>query len=555
MFKHLAQPPATEFSYNVKGTAGANKIYYQTKGFITLHNIQNPIQLSITYDSGSSVTNATVCFNSFAGSYPISGINLNGTCPSGGIGIVSNATEVVLDSTKNIVKSSSSESFTAPIYVKPTNEGGFVAVLPENNQTTNFEVTISGLECEANLYPILSKNNGTYCKEIPDIDMDTEQTIQSLNPGEWTYYRFQSGVLNNSSNTIYLYLNDSSNGKIFAQSQYYPTASWFIPTYDEKLDNNILQSTILTPGLFNSSEEYFIGIQNIGSSAYSFLFNVTTVPCENFDVFGLNCAHNSGQNVDPSVGVYLYSARLTNPNSTSSDSSTSTTNTTINYGNALSFDYDDDSFDTDYAYFTIDDYPDYPTPYYIRVSVANNDVTDSDGAPPIYAKMGGYPSAQSNQYNVSSVGDVVHQITIRITADELRSPIDSTRTWYFAVPLPSDFSFWVGVNCAGNCDNQAYGICMCDTITCENATSNYSDPAAFYRLPSSTLDSGGACVCADDDYDSSFNCSEVNYPNFWIWITVLCIIATLVIAIGVGVPVICYLTNRKAKHATFEAIE
>lgn len=465
------------------------------------------------------------------------------------MGVISNATENEITMEKQ-QKSSTSQTFSSSIYIKPTTEGGFVAVLPENNQTTNFQLTIQGIQCDQSLYPLSNKNGTTQCIQIQEIELNTEQTINSLNVGEWIYFKLDSGVLNNFTNTLYLYLNDSSNGKIYSQSGYYPTASWYMETYDEKLDDQLLRSTILTPGFFNSSETFFFGITNIGSSPISFLFNVTVESCSNFDVFGLNCDHNSGQNVDPSTGVYLLSATLSNPNSTTNSNSTF-----VNYGSAFSFDLDDDSFDSDYAYFTIDHYPDYPTPYYIRVSVANNDVTDSDGAPPLYAKFGGYPSAQSNHYNVSTLGDVVHQIAIRITAEELLSPIDSTKTWYFAVPLPSDFSFWVGSNCAGNCDDQAYGICMCDNISCQNASSTFSDPSVFYRIPNSLLDSGGACNCIDDDYDSSFNCSEVNYPNFWIWITVICIIAALVIVIGIGVPVICFLTNRKAKHATFESIE
>merc|ERR1712070_844013 len=104
---------------------------------------------------------------------------------------------------------------------------------------------------------------------------------------------------------------------------------------------------------------------------------------------------------------------------------------------ALQYDYSDDSYEHRYAYFKLIDYPVFrASRYYIRVSVGNNDVSSLDGAPAVFAKLGSVPSAQSNHYNASTVGDVAHQLLLPID--------DSTKdsNWYIAVQLPVDFSIW-----------------------------------------------------------------------------------------------------------------
>ena len=510
----------------------------------------NPITVSIIYDSGTPVTNTYFCLHSNEAYFPLSGANLEATCPPGSYGSVSNTSQIVLNTTKSIMDTtqSTNETFTASIYVKPTNGGGFIVTIPDNNQLQDFEIIYSGKQCLNNgsieYYPV--GPDGNECQEIPTLDLNNSAEF-SLDAGQTKYFKTIVPISDYSRNAIYVFYNQSNDIKLLSQSGYYPTSDWYMTTYDEEYSNNLASSRILTPATFSENEVFYFSLTNTGDSKLTVGYNITSSSCDSIVTFGNNCGHSIQNNVDPVAGVFLISGKLVN---------LTITNTTLsnNDGSAFSFDYNDDSYEGDYAYFTISEYPVFPTPYYIRVSVANNDVTDEDGAPAIFAKRGGYPSEQSNNYNTSYVGDVSNQFLIKIEAEDLIKPIEANTTWYFAVKLPSDFSIWVGSNCAGNCDNQLYGYCMCNDRACQNSTENFSNTSGFYEKPTSLLDSAGACNCYDDDYDSSFNCSELNNPNFWIWITLLCITITLVIVVGIGVPLLCYLTNNKKKKADFETM-
>merc|ERR1712137_710705 len=90
---------------------------------------------------------------------------------------------------------------------------------------------------------------------------------------------------------------------------------------------------------------------------------------------------------------------------------------------------------------------------------------------------------------------------------------DVSSRWFIAVQLPSDFSIWVGTNCANNCSNGEHGDCICsDGDYCTNVAGNGSY-SAFYELPKTLQDSAGACSCSKDKYSFSFDCTQKNNGN------------------------------------------
>jgi len=269
--------------------------------------------------------------------------------------------------------------------------------------------------------------------------------------------------------------------------------------------------------------------------------NGTCSQVNNSTAFGYECSHISS-NVTGNGGVLQYNATITN---------STYNNGAINNGSSLKFKLTDDSYDHDYAYFRLVGYPNYNGGnYFIRVSIGNNDVTDLNGAPAAFAKLGGLPSAESNHYNLSSNGDVVHQFSLPITSEIYGDNVPPENSWYIAVKLPADFSIWVGANCANNCSDGEHGDCWCNSNYCASVVS-MDDPIsyynAFYVLPNNSTDSAGACSCSKDKYNFSFDCTQKNNGNSALYILLIAIGGLIVLGVAIGVPIYCYLANKKAK--------
>jgi len=334
--------------------------------------------------------------------------------------------------------------------------------------------------------------------------------------------------------------------KLYVQSGYYPTSDWFINPITED-DNDIHTAVIANPGstFINATETFFFGIYNGDKNTQTVQFNITLdTSCNAATNFGFLCSHSLGNSSDPVGGYVLLNATLVQG-----------TNGTVN---TFSYDYTDkgDYSDYDYAYFMLGGYPTSDTPgytgltypYYIRVTVANNDV--SQYAPAFYGKQGGFPSAQSATYNLSTSTDISHQIVIKVTDPAIEDPgtTPNELAWMFAVQLKSDFSIWVGINCGNDCDSDDHGECMCNTVPCSNLTANNTNFVAYYSLPNTTEDSGGACTCSDDDYDYSYDCSQKNNGNAALYIVLIAVGGMIVLAVAIGVPIYCYISNKKASR-------
>jgi len=257
--------------------------------------------------------------------------------------------------------------------------------------------------------------------------------------------------------------------------------------------------------------------------------NVSFVACP-ADLVGPSCLVNStasNSTTDGSTVIFLDA----NP-------------TADNLGVAQSFDI---SGDYSFAYFQLDNLPTFINetgPYYVRVSVGNNELEDDEDnfGPTLYAKLNGYPSAESNDYAVG--GSVANQVYLLVT-----NP--TTDVWYLAVPTPADFSIWVGVNCPGSCD---HGSCLCSisatngtTADCTTLYSSNNTYPLYSSLPYSTSESSGACTCSDDDYAESFDCSQKGSPTV-LFIVLIVIGGLIILFVAIGVPLYCYISNKRKER-------
>ena len=557
-----AQTTPVSISEAFFGLAGNGTVYYQnvTNYFSFPGNVQNPIDVSISYQQNVFNFEASICLN--YNGYPINGAILESSCPSGGFGTASNTTSFLVPPQGNqlsktqysslksrfignkmamasspLPEGTTTETTVAKVYVKPGRLGGFIVTVPDSVDPVYFYVGYSALTCNAtDLYPI---GNGT-CETI-GVAAVGPQTAQNIGSKGWAYYQYTVDPTTVSSFSVSI--NGSKDDvELFVQSGYYPTSDWFINTSNED-DNDIHTATIYNPGsiyITNATETFFFGIYNGNKNAQSVQLNLTLASCA-APAFGFNCTHTTANTSDPIAGYATLSATL-KPGTNGSQ-------------NTFTYDYTDkDTYnEDDYAYFMLSDYPttadqgyeDLSYPYYIRVTVANNDV--SEYAPGFFAKQGGFPSAQSATYNLSTPTDVSHQIVIQVN-DPSEDPagVPGPTAWFFAVALRNDFSIWVGINCANDCDSDKHGECMCGTVTCNNATANGTNLVAYYTLPNTTVDSSGSCTCSDDDYDYSFDCAQKNNGNAALYIVLIAVGGMIVLAVAIGVPIYCYISNKKA---------
>jgi len=126
--------------------------------------------------------------------------------------------------------------------------------------------------------------------------------------------------------------------------------------------------------------------------------------------------------------------------------------------------------------------------------------------------------------------------------------------WYLAVPAPADFSLWIGVNCAGTCDNNDHGSCLCSdsalngtTVECSSLyNSSYIYPL-YSTLPYSTAESSGSCTCTDADYAGSFDCSQKGSPTV-LFIVLIVIGGLIILFVAIGVPLYCYISNKRKER-------
>jgi len=159
----------------------------------------------------------------------------------------------------------------------------------------------------------------------------------------------------------------------------------------------------------------------------------------------------------------------------------------------------------------------------LKLGIAPQD--DSDGAPDVFADINFIPSPDSNIIANTDSDEEAHLISATATAKSkgffwYTFKADSTGAkpaatqWVVAVNSTNAFVLWdasVGA-CANNCTERG----VCDETT-------------------------GLCIC-DDGYER-YDCSDKVFPL--VWIILIAIGGAILLAIAIGVPVSCYVKNKK----------
>ena len=438
---------------------------------------------------------------------------------------------------------------TSLIYVSPSTAAGFTVSIPASNgddtSIYSFKVIASGYYCEdETTYPVGVNNE---CISIQTIQLGVT-SINNLAAAEWAYFRVDLGnYLSSSLNALVVSMTGATNGaQLFIQQNYIPSQSWAIDG-DQSISGDVATQYVYTPAYLSAGQSYFIGVYNSGSANLSSTLNLTTSTCDHAFV-GPNCSMNpDNSTTNEGNGLFPLSATVDVLNNNETSESTNT-------GQDWTFDFSDSSFDGEYAYFLITNLPERyvegNNPAYLRVSIANVEIGDDDDnlpiAPSLYAKLDGYPSKQSYDYQISK-SQVANQLSLPY--------LTVYANWIIAVELPANFALWVGVNCANNCSNEERGVCYCsyngEVQNCNVATGDGDNLLPLYRLPTNVGDSEGVCQCTDSAYDLSYDCSEKIDSS-----AVLILIITLVgaVLIGAAIAIPAYFVIRQRKRSQYEKL-
>jgi len=529
----------------VKGEIIGNQIFYQDKNFINIPNIVNPVQVSISMESTTATTtNANLCFNPHQEYYPVSGVQLEYTCPNGGYVSISNSTKTISPSfktqrvktarTQRLSKLAEDTTTGDDVYVMPSQHGGFVANFPSvaENVTLSFEITYSWSYCaSATEYPIGANNT---CVEIEELTTAAAAT-PNIQPNSWVYYYFDTTTFNSTVLDYFtFYQNYTKKIDMYVQSGYLPTSTWNLQTIVADDDDGGEYQYIYTPSRYvTSSERFFVGLYNTDSDPHTVSVSVNITKCTSPTSFGIDCGVSTTTGYDPTKFIYSLSANV------------SSSSSIVSFDNYT----DSDQYGDAIAYFSIVDLPatvDGSSTYFIRVSTGNNNLGKYDFPPPLIAKLNGYPSLQSFDYNVS----VGHNSE----ANQLSLPITDSANdnWIIGVVLPASFTIWVGSNCAYDCnapDAKSSGTCLCSYSN--SSTGSACNDATTYSLPYGMSDSVGICTCTDENYSGSFDCSEK--PNYHIpYLILLALIGVCAIAVAIAFPVYRYVKKNKRANDGYD---
>lgn len=549
-------------SYTFPGSVNKGSIF-TSDPFTFAGNPVNPVSVYIHFASANY--DANVCFNSGG---PISGVNLDSTCPFGAFAVLSNSTVGTAAAAKSDargmhevklarkgtrfvgnerlamdVEDESSEgqavetNVSGEIYVGPS--GHLMVTVPGYNDT--FSVYMEYEYCALGYYPVEYSPGNVTCESlvnnVVDLTIDglTNRTITPVVSAFGSQY-YELLV----PQTNFLNITVSSIFEAYFMNGYIPTADWSLPTPMElSSDESTVTYTVNTPGRSDAYETIFLRLDNRFSTALAGDVTFDLVDCPTVTDIGPGCVvSNTQSNNATTQGSEIF---ILNAIATASGY------------NGTSTEFDLSEAEQDYAYFVLprDNLPVLSNDsYYVRVSFANNVIDATGGqtvAPTVYAKMDGYPSAQSYDYRVN--GSLVNQVVVPVSTNGTGAGAANVAmgegTWYFAVETPSDFSVWAGTNCANQCDNNDHGNCYCNTQLCNTTTSNGQDVNPLYQMPTNIQDSAGACRCTDDNYDQSFDCSEKTNKNSTLYIVLIAVGGAIVLAVAIGVPVYCYFQNRK----------
>jgi hypothetical protein len=266
---------------------------------------------------------------------------------------------------------------------------------------------------------------------------------------------------------------------------------------------NSISGQIVNKTVYTSNDDlqsWYIAVTSSQTTpAAAITLTVTAHACADADTFGLYCNRTVNTTSGSVYPVVLDVSSNVNENSTKY---------TLNKAG-----------DIDYYQVNTVDFPG----FYLRVSVGAVDAKVA--SPTLLARADAIPTLSSFDYNITT-GETANQVILSSTPT----------TWYLAVygTKNQNYGLWVGSNCANNCT--AHGTCVCNGAACTDDN--------LYELPTTVDDSFGVCPC-EKDY-TVFDCSVEDGDDFkTIYIVLIAVGGAIVLAVAIGVPVYCYVQNRK----------
>ena len=441
-----------------------------------------------------------------------------------------------------MIEDTTTTPMSGSVSISPSNNtAGFVVTIPGASDTVDFQLILTGYYCDNNTFPV----NGS-CESLRSLD--DGPVYNTLSANSWAFYSFTVPPFN-STNINQVNVNyNASNYNVFVQKSYLPTQNWFLLPYYSDIKNGNHSQIIYTPGRFDEGDIYYVGVWNNDTqSSLTYYLNITFSGCAS-GLFGPNCEINQS---------------LVNATSNPADASSVialSANISASNPSASVFSFDFSGSDLEYAYFEITDLLPFNVTnggegdsllYYVRVTVGNNDLNDNNGlAPSLYAKLNGYPSPESYDYNTTK--SIANQIYLPITS------LDNQ--WFVSVKLPANFDIWIVSNCA-DCDSNG-NQCLCSSnntaVDCNSlvdVNATYPYYFLFSSLPSSTEDSAGQCHCGDEDYSESFNCIQKSgLSTGWIVFIVISIVSIIVLIVIIVIAALGYHYVKKRKIQNYEEI-
>eukprot|EP01095_Lingulamoeba_sp_RSL-Kostka_P014829 TRINITY_DN661_c0_g1_i1.p1 TRINITY_DN661_c0_g1~~TRINITY_DN661_c0_g1_i1.p1 ORF type:complete len:565 (+),score=177.60 TRINITY_DN661_c0_g1_i1:106-1800(+) len=345
----------------------------------------------------------------------------------------------------------------------------------------------------------------------------------TANANSWTYYTFNDQTDGAHSITFGLTTygqessGDSPKDKSSSSSSDFKNINLFLSdvTFPNgvntgvyatiNVEDNVMNYTIYCQG---ECGMWYLGVRNTNDDAYKLDLTHTKNSCKGNN-FGENCAY---------IPANVTTLNINNSPNNTFDRSDNTQK--IGYQVA-----GDDEVIMDYYKVKFNN--NVPANGYLRITTASTKTKYN--APSILIRAGNYPTRDQYNYNVTS-NDFVNQAII---------PFNINEEYYVAVVGKNGNSYviWGGANCANLCDHHSDNPCMCNGGNC---TKNN-----VFAEVQTVNDSFGACDCKKkyELYDCSGEEDDSSFDS--IYIVLIAIGGAIILAVAIGVPVYCYIQNRR----------
>jgi len=498
---------AEDTLWSVSATTSVNGTYLSSKAAFTVDDHFNGIA-TVTLTSQISVP-VVVCFSTT----PIYSTNLTAACPSGGLATFANNTAAQLEvkfarksfsafsSTKRLSGrfAQAVEDTPAPTVTLLPGTAYFLAITSGSIQQT-VSLNLTG--------PLCATGTGPSCIEPPPVTVAAPVAFNASASG-FTYFQVDTTAFNASVGSVTFSITMPGPAQasvpntlsLSAQIGTVPTTSSSAPVVGS---GSTIQ--IENPSAFAGSSLY-VGVLNSAAAVVNGLsLSATTTVCPDGS-YGIGCKPFSAALLSAALG------------STFIDTTKASDQT-----NPLVF-------------YQLDPATVPATANAVRVSVSSKNSLTSDS---VFAKFGAPPSV--TDYTYRSQGAYVNQLILPVNTAPaaLAAGITYNATWYIAVNATGDYVLWSGNNCANGCSASS---CICNNAACDNTTS--------YQLPTTGIDSNGVCQCSDTKKANNYDCSalvETSSPFKTVYIVLIAVGGAIVLAVAIGVPVYCYLQNRKRDY-------